>query len=331
MSASISRSYKHVLASMTLMLAGCMPDGFLVTPVPTSRKLVETTLAREGFFAPKIAVIDVDGVLSTGPIISLFGSGENPVSLLLEKLDLARADRSVKAVILRINSPGGTVAASELMHNEITSFRERTGKPVVAVMLDTAASGGYYIACACDEIVAQKSTVTGSIGVVMQLFDVTSAMAKIGIKPNTIKSGELKAAGSPFEKLSDKDRDVFQGIIDEMYTQFVSVVSAGRPDLTEDRVREIADGRVYTAAQALELGLIDRIATLRDVVGDLKCRIGTKHVRLVAYSRPIGYMPNYYAAAPATDPRASTGGSIRIDLPAWLAQPHARFMYLWVP
>lgn len=302
-----------------------MPNGFLITPVRTNRKLVETTLRSEAWLAPKIAVIDVDGILANAASSSLLGSGEQPVSLLLEKLDKARNDHRVKAVILRINSPGGTVAASELMHAEIMHFRESTSKPVVAVMMDVAASGGYYIACACDEIVAHRSTVTGSIGVVMQLFDVTGTMRKIGVKPTTIKSGELKAGGSPFHTLSETDRAVFQSIIDEMHQRFVEVVAMGRPKLTAERIRQLADGRVYTAGQALEVGLVDSIGTMRTTVEAVKKRIGAKHIRLVSYHRPMGYVPNYYARA-ATAPNV-----VHIDLPPWLRSAGARFMYLWAP
>lgn len=285
-------------------------------------------LSSAGVWAPKIALIDVDGVLSNASASGILGDGEHPVSLLLEKLDRARKDPDVKAVILRINSPGGTVAASELMFREVEHFRRATGKPVAAVMMDVAASGGYYLACACDPIVAHESTVTGSIGVVMLLFDVTGTLSKIGVKPTTIKSGESKAAGSPFEQLSERDRQIFQGIIDQMYDGFLKVVRAGRPKLSEDQIRALADGRVYTARQALEAGLIDRIGTLRDTVAGLKEQLGLKRASLVAYRRPLGYVPNYYARAP------SWGGDInvfRLDLPEWAKRVGPQFLYLWAP
>ena len=158
-------------------LSGCWGgQGLLIRPVSTNRPLVETVLSRDGVFAfDKIAVIDVSGVMANSAGSGLFGDGEHPVSLLVEQLDKARRDRRVKGVVLRINSPGGTVTASELMHAEIERFKE-SGKPIVAVMMDVAASGGYYIACACDEIIAHKSTVTGSIGVIMQMFDISETL-----------------------------------------------------------------------------------------------------------------------------------------------------------
>ncbi|MEE9294892.1 MAG: signal peptide peptidase SppA, partial [Phycisphaerae bacterium] len=298
-----------------------------ITPVPAGRKLIENEIIHEAWLAPKIAVIDIEGILVNEAGPPLLTDGEHAVSLLVEKLDRAAHDRSVKAVLLRINSPGGTVAASELMHYEITRFRKRTGKVVIAVMMDVAASGGYYVACACDEIMAHRSTVTGSIGVVLQLFDLTGTMAKLGVRPHTIKSGDLKAGGSPFETLSEKDREIFQRIIDDMHQAFVEVVAAGRPGLTEEHVRKLADGRVYTASQALEAGLIDRIGTMRDAIEVAKKKIHAQKVNVVVYHRPLRYVPNYYA-------RAAVGGDInvfKIEWPAWLRRPTARFMYLWVP
>ncbi|MCP4589867.1 MAG: S49 family peptidase, partial [bacterium] len=203
------------------LLVGCMPGGLLITPVSTQRELVEETLISEGWLArDKIAVIDVEGLLLNGTESRLFGEGEHPVSRLLEQLDKAAADSRVRAVILRINSPGGSVTASELMHQEITHFRERTGRPVFAMMMDVAASGGYHVACACDRILAHRTTVTGSIGVIMQLFNVSGTLAKIGMEAPAITSAENKAAGSPFKKMTSEQRAIFQTVVDELYADF---------------------------------------------------------------------------------------------------------------
>ncbi|MBU0717511.1 MAG: signal peptide peptidase SppA [Planctomycetes bacterium] len=310
-------------------LAGCSRPSMLISMVDGRQALTETTLERDSWWAiDKIVVIEVSGILTNSPKVQLLGEGEHPVSVLLEKLTKARRDPTVKAVILRINSPGGTVVASELMHDEIRRFKE-SGKPVVAVMMDVAASGGYYIACACDEIAAQPSTITGSIGVVLQMIDVSRTMDLIGVKADAITSGEHKDTGSPFRPMRPEERELFQQIIDEMYGRFVKVVAAGRPGLDEDGVRAIADGRVYTATQAVELGLIDRIATMREVIAGLKQRIGRKNIRLVTYHRYLDYKPNYYAAAP----RSPVGdvNLLNIDLSTRLTPPTPRFMYLWCP
>lgn len=310
------------------IVAGCTANSLLITPVTSKRSLVETELRSDGLFSfEKIALIDVSGLIANAPRRELFGEGEQPVSLLLEQLDHARRDGQVQAVILRINSPGGTVAASELMHDEITNFRRVTGKPVYAMMMDVAASGAYYTACACDEIIALHSTVTGSIGVIMQMFDVTGTMKLIGVQADAITSGKFKDAGSPFKEMAPEEREIFQNIVNDMFERFVGVVVKGRPKLSEAEVRKLADGRVYTAQQALDAGLIDRIATLRQAVEIVKHDIGAKRIRLVAYERPHDYRPNYYAEAPVPD-RISL---LNVQLPSDPTLLAPRFLYVWAP
>jgi protease-4 len=319
------------IASLCLLLTGCMPEGLLVTPVTTRRSLVEQTLLRDpGLVFTKIALIDVDGILLNMPEPQFFGEGEHPVSLLLEQLDKARRDRDVKAAVLRINSPGGAVTAAELMHHEVRRFRA-SGKPIVAVMMDVAASGGYYIACACDEIWAHRSSVTGSIGVVSQFFDLTGTMKKIGVAAPAITSGPNKTAGSPLETMSPEQREIFQAIVDDLYQSFLAVVQQGRPNLSEERIRELADGRVFSAAQALEVGLIDRIGTLHEALVSVKEAIGAKSARVVAYRRPLGYKPNYYAGAYPHVPDGGQVNLIHVDLPTLLRTTTPQFLYLWAP
>ena len=317
------------LAVSASFITGCTQPSLLLTPVNVRRTLVETELSRDSRWAKdKIVLIDVTGSISNAPKLQLLGQGEHPVSLLLEQLDKARRDRRVKGVILRINSPGGTVVASELMHDEIMHFK-KSGKPVISVMMDTATSGAYYIACACDKILAQPSTVTGSIGVIMQMFDLTGTMKLVGVEGDAITSGQYKDIGSPLRTMTPEEREMFQQIVNDMYERFVDVVVAGRPRLDEAAVRRLADGRVYSATQALEAGLIDRIASLREATEMLKERVGSKRVRLVAYQRPLGYRPNYYAQAPATP-----GGDINLlkfELPTLLEHTTPQFLYQWIP
>ena len=324
-----SRATARLVPILRLIaLSGCTAGSLLVTPVSAKRKLVETELSRDSLFAlTKIAMIDVTGVIANAPRRQLLGGGEHPVSLLLEQLDRARRDPWVKAVVLRLNSPGGTVVASELIYDEITRFR-KSGKPIVAVMMDVAASGAYYIACACDEIIAQPSTVTGSIGVIMQMFDVSGTMNLIGVKTDAITSGPFKDSGSPFRAMRPEDREIFQGIVNDMYERFVAAIVRGRPALDEAAVRRLADGRIYTAQQALDVGLIDGISTMRQALADLKHQIGEHRVKVVAYHRPRGYKPNYYAQSPV-----GTGNTnlLNIDLSGWPQRIAPRFMYLWSP
>ena len=314
------------------LLAGCAPTSFLITPMPPKQELVEHVVWRESPWAVrKIALVDVDGVLSNVRSSSLLGTpGENPVSLFTEKLERAAKDDQVRAVVLRINSPGGSVTASDLMYTELREFRARTGKPVIAAMLDVAASGGYYIACAADEIYASPTTVTGSIGVVMLAPEFAGTMSKIGARVNVIKSGELKDAGSPFRTMTDQDRAVFQGLIDDMYARFLKVVQESRRNLSGERVRELADGRVYFGPQAKELGLVDQIGTLHDALAAAKRAAGLdrRAVKVVEYSRPYHYRPNIYAGG---EPPPTQVNLVNIGLPDWLFSPAPQFLYLWAP
>lgn len=319
------------VGALACCTAGCGPTAYKITPVPADRELEETTLIDEGGWSPgKIVLVDVDGLIMNAEKFSLIGEGENPVSVFTEKLDKAAEDPSVKGLLLRINSPGGGVTASDVMYTELLRFKEKTKgqRPVVAMMMDVAASGGYYLACGTDEIVAHPTTVTGSIGVIMYTVNLSGTMNKIGIEAEAIKSGRMKDAGSPFKKLSAEERAMFQSIIDEFFDRFVKVVVAGRPELDEAQVRGVADGRVYTAEQALELKLVDRIGTLRDAIACVKTRTGEKKVKVVTYQRPLEYTPNVYARQPSGPPQMNL---INVQLPdSWLP-PTPQFMYLWAP
>ena len=318
------------LVLLTGPLLGCIGSGLLIIPVSAQRELDETTILRDAWWArDKIAVIDVSGIMRNQRGNQLLSPAEHPVSLLREQLDRARRDATVQAVVLRINSPGGTVTASELMHDEVQAFRAATGKPVVAIIMDVGASGGYYLACACDEIVAHRTSVTGSIGVIIQLVEFSGTMRTLGISATAITSGPNKDAGSPFTELTSEERAIFQGIVDDFYARFLEVVAAGRPGLSEERLREAADGRVFTAPQALDLGLIDRIGTIRDALAVAKRRAGVDEARVVVYHRSYEYEPNYYAQSPHAPPAA--GQSVNIILPELPSLGSAQFMYLWQP
>ncbi len=309
---------------------GCGPTAYKITPVPAQEELQETVVLNEGgLFPPKIAQIEVDGLIMNSRKFSLWAEGENPVSLFLEKLDKAASDPAVKAVVLRINSPGGSVTASDMMYGEVLAFKKRTGRPVVAAMMDVAASGGYYLACSADEIIAQPTTVTGSIGVIMQTVSFAGTMSRLGISADAIKSGRMKDAGSPLRPMKPEEREVFQKLIDQFYDRFVAVVAAGRSGkLAEARIRELADGRVYSAQQALELGFIDRISTYKESLTAVKERIGAKRVCVVAYQRPTDYKPNIYADTPAPAPQVNL---VNIQLPEIWSNPAPQFLYLWAP
>lgn len=330
-----ARTTGAAVASVVLAagLAGCVPTSFLITPVPGARELQEFEVERESLWAHrKIALIDVDGVLRNRRGGSLLGlEEENPVSVLKEKLDKAANDKEVRAVVLRINSPGGGVTASDLMYRLVRSFREQTGKPVVAYLMDLGTSGAYYLACAAERIYAHPTSVTGSIGVIMVAPDLSGTMQKIGLRANVIKSGELKDAGSPLREMTERDRAVFQQMIQEMYERFLGVVAESRPGLDPQKLRALADGRVYLAEEARRHGLVDEVGTIDDAIRAARQAAGLEQRKIVVvqYARPVSHRPNVYAQVPG-DPVRSIN-LIHVDLPEWLTGSGPQFLYLWTP
>lgn len=318
------RAHALALAGL-LVLSGCS----LITLdfQPKIRPLEEETV--EGKGSSKILLLDLSGLLSEDlPSFSL-GAPPPRVPLLArvrEELQKAEKDDRIRALIVRINSPGGTITASDVLYHELLAFKERRKVPVIAAIMDVGASGGYYAALAADTIVANPTTVTGSIGVVMVTVNAQGLLEKIGVAPLAIKSGPMKDAGSPFRALTEPERAVFQSIIDEMYGRFVGLIVKARK-LPEDRVRAAADGRVYTAEQALRLGLVDRIGYLEDVVAMAKERAGLTEARVVMFHRPKEYRANIYSATPVP----STAESTLAQFAAALGGGGPRFLYLWWP
>lgn len=320
-----------LFVSVGFVIGGCGSGAFQVQVMPSDQRLVETVIARDKgmFVSDKIAVIDVDGVIANKQQGGLMKQGDNPVSTFLEKLDKAAGDKDVKAVVIRLNSPGGTVAASDMMYHSLREFKRKTGKPVVSVMMDLACSGAYYLACGTDGIIAQPSCVTGSIGTIMQTVSIQGTMEKIGVKTVAIKSGRLKDMASPLHDLRDEEAALLQGIITDFYEQFLDVVAKNRTSIDQRKLRELADGRVYTAAQALEHDLIDRIGYADDGVKWAKELADIGKMKLVIYHRPMAYKPNVYG----TSAGASSGMAplINVELPDWLNSASTQFLYLWQP
>jgi len=214
-------------------------------------------------YGERVGIIYLSGVImDSGHAGSLFGApgGSRPV---MEHLRRAAKDKNIKAVVLRINSPGGAVAASQELYTEVHRLAEK--KPVTVSMGDVAASGGYYVASAADHIIANPGSTTGSIGVIAEFMRFNRLGEKIGIDVEAITSGPFKDAGSPWRDLRPQERELFESLIMDIYDQFVKDVAQGR-DMDEKTVRELADGRVYTGAQAKELGLVDELGNLYDAI-----------------------------------------------------------------
>jgi protease-4 len=198
----------------------------------------------------KIAVVDIKGVITSSRYI-------------VQQIDNFKEDEDVKAIILRINSPGGGVGPSQEIYREVLRAKEK--KKIIASMESVGASGGYYVACASDLIVANPGTITGSIGVVMEFSNVEDLLKKIGLRSYVIKSGKHKDIGSPLREMTPGERSILQGVIDSVHGQFVRAVAEGR-NMEESKVRRIADGRIFSGEQAKELGLVDRLGSLQDAI-----------------------------------------------------------------
>lgn len=267
-------------ASVALVLLVSLGDTDGGGVAATTTTYEEEYVSGEG--SDKIAVIPVEGVISSADGSVLGAEQTTTPQGMQDALRQAEEDENVAAVILEVNSPGGGVTESEQIHGDILDFKESTDKPVVVSMDATAASGGYYIATAADEIVANSSTITGSLGVIFQLTNVGEAADKLGVKQVIVKSGEFKDIGSPFRELEPQERDILQSLIDESYGEFVQVIVNGR-DLPEERVREIADGRIYSGAQAKDLDLVDELGDLEKATSVTRDRANLDEASVVRY------------------------------------------------
>lgn len=208
------------------------------------------------FGSNKVAVIPLEGVIyDSQPFV--------------DDLRKFADDSGVKAIVLRIDSPGGGVAASQEMYREVKRVREEKKKPIVVSMGSVAASGGYYVACGADQIVANPGTITGSIGVIAEWYNYGELLKLAKLKSETFKSGKFKDTGNPARDLTPEEREYFQHLIDQLYGQFLSTVveaRSGKKQLNAEKVKALADGRVFSGQEALDIGLIDQIGNLRDTI-----------------------------------------------------------------
>ncbi|MDH4219020.1 MAG: signal peptide peptidase SppA [Candidatus Aminicenantes bacterium] len=244
----------------------------------------------------KILLLDVSGLIGTSLNPGVLEREGDILSKVFYRLKKASEDKMVKGVILRLDTPGGEVTASDILYHEILNYKKRTGTPVLALMMGLAASGGYYIASACDYIIAHPSTLTGSIGVISIFPNLEELFDKVGIQVQIIKSGELKDSGSAFREMTDKERDVFQEIVDEFYQKFLNAVFEARKDsLSLENLRNIADGRVYTASQAYESKLIDEIGYFDSALKKVLELADVQEANVIAYTYYPKRKTNIYA------------------------------------
>jgi len=287
--------------------------------------LKEFTL--EGSGTDKILLISVNGLISDRPKKGLIHTSASLVEQIVSQINKAEKDKQIKAVLFKINSPGGTITASDLLYHEISLFKERTGTKITVSMMDVATSGAYYISLPADLIMAHPTTVTGSVGVIYLQPKVGGLMDKIGLGVDVKKYGKNKDMGSPFRDSSEEEQKLMQKAVNDFGERFIRLVQKHRKP-ERQALSEISTARVFLAEEALKLGLVDKIGYLSDAVKESKMLAGvSKDARVVVYRRNEFPEDNYYntAGIASEDLNISV---INIELPESLSLKTG-FYYLW--
>jgi protease-4 len=305
------------LGGLALLLgsAGSASSGLATASSSWSEQIVE------GSGLDRIVIIDIAGTIGAGGGGLL--SGGLTQEDILSQIKQATEDSFVKAVVLRVDSPGGGVVASNEIHAQLLKLREAEKRLVVS-MGSTAASGGYYVATPAERIYANPDTLTGSLGVILSLVNYEEAFEKIGVESVVYKSGELKDIGSPTRPATPEEQEVLQSVVDDAYQGFVDVIAEGR-NMPRERVVELADGRVYTGKQALELGLVDALGNLDEAIAGAKELAGLEEATVVRYTQTDSLRSLLLARLAAPE------GQDPLGVKTLLEQRGPRLEYRWVP
>ncbi len=316
-----------VAVMLPLVLSGCVKAKFSLFPDSTE-PLEEYTL--EGSAREKILVVSLRGLMTDGPRDSLLRTRPSVVQEVVAHLRKAEKDKNIKALLLKVDSPGGTVTAGDLLYHEIMRFKERSGATVVAALMGVAASGGYYAALAADEIVAHPTTITGSVGVIFVKPKVGGLMEKIGLEVEVEKSGRNKDMGSPFRRSTEEEREITRSLIDVLAGRFLGLVQSRR-SLDPALLERVASGRVYLGDEALEIGLVDHVGYLDDALHRAKALAALPDdARVVVYRRTEQSDDHIYN----TGALHSLGEPSGLPGAAFLDHLHvlpSGFYYLWNP
>ncbi len=293
--------------------------------VQTPKPLKEGTISGTG--EDKILLMDISGLITQEERGSVTGIKERPslVSRIKEELRKASKDSKIKAIVLRINSPGGTVTASDIIYHEIKKFKQERDVKVVASLMDIGTSGAYYVSLSADKIVIHPTSITGSIGVVVLKFNMESLLRKMGIEDETTKSGDKKDFMSPFRPQTTEERELLQKIIDNLHQRFLSVIARERTEADMEEIARYADGRIFTADQAVKLRLVDEIGYLNEAIDTAKVEAGLGEARVVLYRRPYEYRSDIYSRSNVRPGVLDIFSHILTDAMT------PKFMYLWVP
>lgn len=321
---------------LLLLAAGCRHPLHVVTdsrvsvfgPSPQNPgPLVPVQLAGSHASGRRIALVDVDGLILNQEMTGLYSDGENPVAVFREKLETIARDPCYAAVVLRINSPGGGVTASDMLWHDLRSFKDYTNLPVVACLMDVGAGGAYYLATAADTIIAHPTSITGGIGVILNLYNLEDAMAQFNIVGVPVKSGEHIDLGTPITPQSEVGREILQQMAEEFHARFKRVALLGRPQL-QTATADIFDGRVFTAQQAVELQLVDSIGYLDDAVRLAGEMGGAPGAPLVVLHRRHDRARTAYDVTPNVPLQTTL---IPLSVPGFERSRLPAFLYLWQP
>jgi protease-4 len=312
---------------VVLFLIGCQAPKIRLFP-SAADPLREYTLAGEE--KGKVLVIPIRGTISDAPKRQFIITRPSMVQEVVSQLRKAEKDPEVKAIILKIDSPGGSVTASDILYNEIVAFKQKTKAKVVVAMMGVAASGGYYISLPADYILAHPTSVTGSVGVLFLRPDVTGLMDKIGIGVEVSKTGKNKDMGSPFRQATAEERQIIKDLIDQLGKRFLDRIAEHRK-IDPESLKEISSARIFLADDALKLGMVDRVGYIAEAVSLAKKLAELpENAKVVVYRRTEYPDDNLYNTS--TSHYEGRGLSIvSLDLPASLTSFQAGFYYLWQP
>ncbi|MFC1462434.1 signal peptide peptidase SppA [Verrucomicrobiota bacterium] len=266
----------------------------------------------------KVVRIPLRGMIALGGDKPLFGSDAGSADSALKAIRRATHDEEVKAIIMDIDSGGGGITASDILYKALMEFKAaKAGRKIVSIFGDVAASGGYYVAMASDHVVARPTSITGSIGVLIQSFDLRGLGEKVGVKNITIKSGRNKDILNPLVELTEEQRTLLQDIVNELHTHFISIVAESRSQPIET-IGELADGRIFTASRALNLKLVDQIGYWEDVMKETSQLLGVKEIKVFRYQQDVGFM-SLLEGRTAWDPTSGLYSKLS----------RTRLLYLW--
>ena len=297
-----------------------------IPPAPDPGPMVSVPV-RSGSQGTRIGLVDVDGLILNQNLMGLYAVGENPVAAFREKLQAAAADPSVRAVVVRINSPGGSVTASDILAEELRRFREATGRPVVACLMDLGTSGAYYVAVGADRVVAHPTAITGGVGALINHYNLQDAAAQLNARSGPVKSGQRVDLGSYGGPLPDDDAALLQEMVDGFGARFRERVAVRRKGMTPEDFAAIADGRVVPATKAVKLHLVDRLGYVHDAIDEAEGLAGVRGAEVVLFQRKGYPTHSLYAITPAP----ADAGFVPFSIPGLDRAKLPTFLYLWQP